>query len=1095
MTSSGMKRGLAATAVSALAMTGLPFIAGTANATPLEDQSPANTVALVTGDGGSVSIRNDGVNNTVHLVSTAGAGIDQVRYSVTHGDTTTVLGTVNRVDGVFTHEWTPDVSLLGTDVTITAEGLSGAGADVASDANDVTVSADASSVDISNASGSTVRVFNATYTNHSGLFGVISGTTSELTEDVMLAGGGVERAADVYGTPAAGIRTFKGAADFGAYPFDDATTPVDQALVQAMVDSDDAESVKLVEQSIKSVTAAVANANPAASNPNTKATVTVKDATGAPIYGAEVVQGTVIKYTDVNGQAVFDVMGDADGNTFDFVVNTTDEDGYQDAIDYKRSVTVTTYDDTASGITANASKLGAVLDFDEYNEAPVSITVLDQKNQPKAGKVVRYTWTVDPFGAAPSEAAGSGDAPETGTDGKADIPAPSVLKPGVYTLNGYVESDGNPGQSAGDMQMAPITVTMGNASLVFADGSNAQKLAGSANQTFDAVLQLEDGSVLPGREVTLNYDATGAYEYYDGADAADSFVSAVQPTGTTRISNTSAKDTTNAAGAVSINLTDPSETPQPAEYDGRLSGMTTGANEAGATSDTTDVDWLRSLAADETYFDGFDRLIDGDATPGRPASNSFWVSNADGDYLSGQTFTVSTDHGEFTPFAASEDELVADPAAKKGAEYGEWKMLGKSIQVTTDDDGRGQFTGAIEKDTGFDDDGQVTSTYTVQGGGADNTDTLEWESGQPLNPGSVTVALSDASDQTVSVLPKAPTTEDVFLDVVATDQFTNRVSQWVHISDDSAVADLYGPTSWDCNPKQYGESCYNYGWLDNGDEVLSQFTEDEPALRASSDDATSQTVSATWNATTATWDGVAGQPLAPVGGDKTLKDSSETISWYNVDFGASTYTVDATDGVDRKVGDTSHIRYHAEDQNGEPIQGLNVQFFRSGPDDLQDGEGNSRDMTGGNGDATYVFQGAKAGKAVIDTVVRLDADGEDYSLDGRELTGASRRVTVNFNLSDPRQAIVAGLKLGNNRHGDDKVKVDAPSIAEGATVSLYKIRKDGSKVLVARKSANRYGNAKFVVADANGSKVTKYKAKVGATSLSFSDWTPKGSIS
>lgn len=46
MTSSGMKRGLAATAVSALAVTGLPLLAGTAHATPIASTfGDANDVA------------------------------------------------------------------------------------------------------------------------------------------------------------------------------------------------------------------------------------------------------------------------------------------------------------------------------------------------------------------------------------------------------------------------------------------------------------------------------------------------------------------------------------------------------------------------------------------------------------------------------------------------------------------------------------------------------------------------------------------------------------------------------------------------------------------------------------------------------------------------------------------------------------------------------------------------------------------------------------------------------------------------------------------------------------------------------------------
>ena len=40
--------------------------------------------------------------------------------------------------------------------------------------------------------------------------------------------------------------------------------------------------------------------------------------------------------------------------------------------------------------------------------------------------------------------------------------------------------------------------------------------------------------------------------------------------------------------------------------------------------------------------------------------------------------------------------------------------------------------------------------------------------------------------------------------------------------------------------------------------------------------------------------------------------------------------------------------------------------------------------------------------------------------------------------------------------------MNAPSAAKGALVKLYKVKADGSKVLVAEKIANEYGNARFI---------------------------------
>ena len=93
-----------------------------------------------------------------------------------------------------------------------------------------------------------------------------------------------------------------------------------------------------------------------------------------------------------------------------------------------------------------------------------------------------------------------------------------------------------------------------------------------------------------------------------------------------------------------------------------------------------------------------------------------------------------------------------------------------------------------------------------------------------------------------------------------------------------------------------------------------------------------------------------------------------------------------------------------------------------------------------------------------------------------------------------RQVIAAELKLKNQADGDDVAKVNAPAAAAGATVKLFKIKKDGTRVLLATKTANAKGNAKFVVNDTKPGKATTYKAKVGATAKTFADWTPKRTI-
>lgn len=1084
MISSGMKRGLAATAVSALAVAGLPFLANSASATPLVEQYAPNALELYTGGNGTtaVGVRNDGDNTNVHLVSSGGSNVAQVRYSYSFGATTEVIGTVSRDNGVFSTVWTPAVNLYGQTVTITAQGLNNAGGEIpgASDTFSATVDANAATVDISTAPGAAVGVFQAAYAGHEGDFGVVSGTTSKVTGDVELQdqNDSIDDpiVADTYGTPANGARTFTGVVDFStaddddadelneAYPFDTTDPKVDQAVVQAQVDStDDNQAVTLYKQTISSVTAAATNANPPAGNPGTDVVVTVLDQNNKPIAGAEVVQaGGATKYTDSSGKAKFAVTGTPAGATFTYLVNVDDEDGYQDNKDYQRSVTVQTYSDAAGAITANPSALGGALDLGEYAASPVSITVTDNQNAPKNNQAVSYAWSVVPFAGGDSQPAGNGTV-TSGADGKATIPAPTGAVSGTYTLKTYVEKDGNPGQSSGDLQSAPLTVKLGQASVVFADGNVAQAPVGGS-KTFDAKLVLDDKAAtpLPGREITFSYTpgnelddpATPANE----AGAGDSIVSATQPTGTTRINNNSAKDVTDATGTVSVSVTDPVENPKLRELNADLNAATTGdAADAAATNspESLRVDWLKNTAPvdanDITV--GVHNLFSY-ATPGRPVDLDITVENADGDELTDYPVTVSVDRGFLSNHAASINDLTVDPASDvEGGLFGEWKSEGTSRELTTDDNGNTGAAVAIEKDAGFETSDHVTTTVTIKAGGVTKTVPVTFRSDiTPVNPGEVRIERAEASDQSVRVLPKAPTTEDVYYDVLTTDQFGNAVpNQSVELSDNLAKARMNGS--------------------DNDTTVNSQVKGNDPALWLSSEVAGDQTVTGTWTADTRVWtDGNSAEPgfqreLKQTDDGKTSTDAGETVNWYTIDLAKSTYTLSNSGAESQPVGSTVTMTYKAVDQNGEPIQGVDVAFFRAGPDDLQDGEGNDGDTTDENGEATYIFQGAKAGKAVVTAVPKLN---------GAKLP----QVTDEVQFANPAKKSIALKVVGSSKGKNDRLAVNANDNGGGLKAVLYK---NGKKV--AAHKLNSAGNYTFSVKDTNGKKGTRYTVKVAESAL------------
>ena len=82
MNSNGMKRGLAVSAISALAVAGLPLLAGVAHAEPISSNYAAG-VDLVTGEvavGGRWDSSPDGQDSRVHLVAAAAANVQEVQF-------------------------------------------------------------------------------------------------------------------------------------------------------------------------------------------------------------------------------------------------------------------------------------------------------------------------------------------------------------------------------------------------------------------------------------------------------------------------------------------------------------------------------------------------------------------------------------------------------------------------------------------------------------------------------------------------------------------------------------------------------------------------------------------------------------------------------------------------------------------------------------------------------------------------------------------------------------------------------------------------------------------------------------------------------
>ncbi|MGA8256466.1 MAG: hypothetical protein WB767_07815, partial [Nocardioides sp.] len=323
----------------------------------------------------------------------------------------------------------------------------------------------------------------------------------------------------------------------------------------------------------------------------------------------------------------------------------------------------------------------------------------------------------------------------------------------------------------------------------------------------------------------------------------------------------------------------------------------------------------------------------------------------------------------------------------------------------------------------------------------------------PTNGGDLKLEFSPAAIQESGVLPKAPTTDKVFFDVTATDQFGNKVG-----GETVTVPGVTAPINTD--------------FVLDGDFSVSSNT------------AQDRVVTASWTTETAKYS-AATPPVVVPNTTETLTDS-KTVNFYTVDYDASTFGLVHSPRGNVPVGTPVTVTYGAVDQNNEPISDLYVQFFRSGPDNLQDGEGNFDGKLGQDGKIEYVFAGAKEGTATISAI------GREGSETGALVPQAQKTDKVTFGDGTPpstgKKNINAQIKLRSAR-GGDKVTIKAPRLAKGAKVRVYKMVR-GKRVFLAKGNLGHRGVKTFTVKDRNGNKFTRYFAVVTQTSDTKRDKTP-----
>lgn len=1060
MTSSGYKRGLATAAVSAMAITGLPFFAGAANADTLNNQAGgANAVDLVTFDGHTstttVSMKNDGQNTTFRLEAVAGANVAQVRFQYQFGAAApTTIATVSRNDdGAFMTEWSA-AGLSGANLTISAVGLAADGSTIGTDSHAATVDNAAETVNVTD--GTAMGVFQAPYAGHSGNFVSIAGTASS-NDPVDLewydTGGFV---ADGGATPAGANHAWSQVIDITGYTF---STP-DQLLVSAdNGDSDDTEAYTLYKQQITTVTA-VPDRTMVPSGSAATITVTVTDQNGKPIAGAQVFSssGGAAAYTDQNGQAVFHQNGGSANNAY-YYANATNSAAYEPELGDKKSDTIAIGQYQPAPTSLAASSLdGAAFDHDEYQAGNITVQVKDQQSNPydTTNQSLNYYWIFTPAGggATVRTPVSGTTAQPTETGGKFVVGAPSngFAADGTYELFGSLSQDSLGNGAIAESKL--LTVSSGDAEIVF-DQSPPQQAVIGGEITLHGMLQLwAGGPGLPGRPIHVtnaggnalfNQDTGPDAATYDTKTDATGKFSAVldDPNGDTTAEN----DTVTAATAP---WTHDSET-----------------DNAGASGSQT-ASFIKSVTPAEVtvtqdasqQFNTNTELQPGELARYTVCAYSDSDPNTAGvqrQLLTNTEVTVAVDHGYFT-------DGVATPAAAANGPVGTWDNDGQTKKVMTGSNGCVIVWTSIGKDAGFDDDGDVTAKVTGTAGTATGSATAAWTSEHPLNGGPVTVDFASADQQTSDMLPKAQagdeyvSGQEVKLVVKAFDQFGNRVGgESVSLADNTNSATVNSPVVTDYNDQSDASATATGG----GD----------------------QKITGTWSAPTTLYTNTAGS----YANSSKAQTDDVTINWYAVDYAASVFTLESDATGAMPVGSSVILTYSATDQEGQPIKGLDVGFMRTGPDQYQDGDFNSFDMTDADGLARYVFQGAAAGTATITAIA-----GDYHTMSFSPIGDSRATTTVDF--KQQKEPISVTLSGSDNGGKDDVLKVDTDSAAAGAQVTLYKVKKDGTKVALANGVIDSNGKHKFVVDDKNGNDPTKYVAKVFKTNVTKAAWSNRDSV-
>ncbi|MCM0620557.1 hypothetical protein [Nocardioides bruguierae] len=659
MNSSGIKRGLATTAVAALAIAGLPLLAGSASAESVATSAGVTADDVMMVDPGSVvSTKDDGQNTSVRLTAIGGANVTGVTFEYSIGGASwTTIGTATGDNGTFAYEWSPG-ALSGALLTVRATATLAGGGTTDDAVPGVTVLNSAETTNITD--GGALGVFRAPYGgDHVIVHG--TGSTSSAPDLAYFADGMFQDGGTADDTTAAGASTgsWTGVVDISgtatmASPY--VYGAPNQLLLRASGATEDTEAFGLYEQTITTVTAEAAD-DVLPTGESTDVTVTVTDQNGMPIAGARVSDSSDVDsfLTDADGQATF---SQAAGSNAYYYADATAAAGYQSVLGDKKSDTVTVdqYLPAETELDATSAD-GAAFDMDEYAPGDVTVQVKDQNGNPvdEAGRTVTYHWEYTLFDSAVDPGETTEATATTDGTGTATIAFPTGGPSGSYTLVAELEGDGfgNGAIAASEV----LTVKAGEAAFT-SDPDTVQAMAGG-DVDVDAVLALEDGTPLPKRDLSADYVGDDAMVLDADGDPQASVAL-----------------TTDADGVATATVSDPVTDPQTEE-----SGTLT-FRDPQFDNEAVSVEFLLDLTPGVVDVDVDMPGAFGGDSAGELQRITVTVSSADengdaDDPLANTEVELSLDHGYFTD----------GKAGAAGTMAGEWADEGDTMTVTTDGSG------------------------------------------------------------------------------------------------------------------------------------------------------------------------------------------------------------------------------------------------------------------------------------------------------------------------------------------------------------------------------------------------------------------------